>query len=202
MPAAPLIRPATPADCAHLALLNDMATRRLASHLWAQSATAGQSPFEAGWTLIRTQADHFSHHANWVVAEVDGEVAAGMNTCLLPTDLPDDPVRRSPPVLQPLNALKVVAGGCWYVVALAVLPAWRGQGLAQALLAVAQAQARARGIDRLTLMVGSFNTPARALYARQGFAEWARRPFTPFAGSDLAGHWLLMRKDLAPAAGA
>lgn len=202
MPAAPLIRPATPADCAHLALLNDMATRRLASHLWAQSATTGQSPFEAGWTLIRTQSAHFSHHGNWVVAEVDGEVAAGMNTCRLPTDLPDDHVRNSPPVLQPLNDLKVVAAGCWYVVALAVLPAWQGQGLAQALLAVAQAQARARGIDRLTLMVGSFNAQARALYARQGFEEWARRPFTPFAGSDPAGDWILMRKDLAPAAAA
>lgn len=196
LPAPFSIRPATQADCSHLALVNDAATRRLASFLWSQSAAVGQSPFEVGRTLIRTQADHFSHHTRWVVAEASGQVAGAMNTCLLPTDVPPDYIARSHPVLQPLNTLKVVAGGCWYVVAVSVFPEWRGHGVGQALLAAAEAQARAQGLARLTLMVGSFNTGARRLYARMDFTEWDRRPFTPFPGSDPAGDWLLMRKDL------
>lgn len=197
-PPRPLIRPATEADCASLALVNDAATRRLASFLWAQSAAVGQSPFEVGRSLIRHEREHFAHFSNWVVAEVNGQVAGAMNTWRLPAEVPADYIARSHPVLQPLNTLKVVAGGTWYVVAVSVFPEWRGHGVAQALLAEAQAQAQAQGISRLTLMVGSFNTGARRLYAHLGFEEWDRRPFTPFPGSDPAGDWLLMRKDLVP----
>jgi ribosomal protein S18 acetylase RimI-like enzyme len=195
-PALPLIRPATEADCATLALVNDAATRRLASFLWAQSAAEGQSPFEVGRSLIRHQREHFSHVSNWVVAEVDGQVAGAMNTWYLPTGVTAEDIARSPPVLQPLNTLKAVAGGTWYVVAVSVLPEWRGRGVGQALLGNAEQQARARGLPRLTLMVGSFNTGARRLYAHLGFEVWDRRPFTPFPGSDPAGEWMLMRKDV------
>ena len=47
-PQAIAFRSSTHEDCAHLALLADMATRRLTSFLWGQTASPGQSAFEIG----------------------------------------------------------------------------------------------------------------------------------------------------------
>lgn len=190
------IRPARQEDSSHLALLNDAATRRLSSHLWGLSAQTGQSAFEVGRTLIATAADHFSHFSNWHVAEVAGQVAGGLNGWALPVAVPEGYLDTSPPVTRPLNALKMVAGGTWYIVAAAVFPEFRGGGVGEALLTHAAETGRAKGFARVTLMVGSFNTDARRLYQRLGFTEWERRPFTPFPGSDPHGDWILMKKDL------
>lgn len=56
-------------------------------------------------------------------------------------------------------------------VALFVAPDWRGQGLAQLLLSVAESWARAAGIAALWLDVDSANAAAIALYERCGFAD-------------------------------
>ncbi|MGW2487637.1 N-acetyltransferase family protein [Streptomyces sp. NPDC001606] len=53
---------------------------------------------------------------------------------------------------------------------LAVAPEARGLGLARALLRAAAEEARRRGARRLTLRVLGHNTPARRLYASEGFA--------------------------------
>jgi GNAT superfamily N-acetyltransferase len=54
------------------------------------------------------------------------------------------------------------------------LPSHRGRGLAAAVLAALAAGARERGVQRCFLQVEQGNAPARALYARQGFATaWA-----------------------------
>ena len=52
-------------------------------------------------------------------------------------------------------------------------PAHRGAGIASALLRVLLADARGRGIERISLETGSmeFFAPARRLYARHGFVE-------------------------------
>ncbi|MDQ2639099.1 MAG: GNAT family N-acetyltransferase [Pseudomonadota bacterium] len=54
---------------------------------------------------------------------------------------------------------------------LAVLPAARGRGIGRALLAAAEAHARATGCCKLTLEVQEDNAPARGLYARYGFRD-------------------------------
>lgn len=54
---------------------------------------------------------------------------------------------------------------------LAVLPAHRGRGIAQQLLAAAQTKARMLGCCKLTLEVQENNYAARRLYARAGFAQ-------------------------------
>ena len=98
--------------------------------------------------------------------------------------------------MGPLNALKGVAAGTWYLSALALYPEQQRKGLGRTMLAEAEAVARAAGADWITLMVGSFNSGARALYQQVGYAEWDRRAFLPFPGSDAEGDWILMRKDL------
>ncbi len=54
---------------------------------------------------------------------------------------------------------------------LAVLPGQRGRGIGQALLAAAEADARAEDCCKLTLEVLEDNLPARRLYQRFGFDE-------------------------------
>lgn len=54
---------------------------------------------------------------------------------------------------------------------LAVLPEWRGQGLASRLLAEVMAESAQLGMTSATLEVRRSNTPAVRLYARAGFVE-------------------------------
>ena len=54
---------------------------------------------------------------------------------------------------------------------LAVLPAWRGQGLASRLLADVMAEAARLGVDSATLEVRRSNTAALRLYEKAGFVE-------------------------------
>ena len=69
---------------------------------------------------------------------------------------------------------------------IAVLPAWRGQGIARLLLNAAQAHACALGCCKLTLEVLSDNTPAQQAYRRFGF--------TPYALNAAQGQALYMQK--------
>ena len=55
---------------------------------------------------------------------------------------------------------------------LAVVPARRGDGIGRALLAEAEARARAAGCCKLTLEVQDDNHRARAVYARFGFTDY------------------------------
>ncbi len=190
----PAIRAAVEDDCADLALLADMATRRLTSHLWGLAAQPGQSPFEVGRRIIRSEIGHFSNFRNWRVAELGGSIAGALCGCILSTPPATNAARAE--VVGPLNVLKGVAAGTWYLSALALYPEHQRKGLGRTMLAEAEALARAAGADCITLMVGSFNTGARALYQQVGFAEWDRRAFLAFPGSDAEGDWILMRKDL------
>ena len=62
------------------------------------------------------------------------------------------------------------------ILTLAVRPAARRSGLGAGLVKQGAAAAAARGATRLFLEVADDNAPARALYARAGFAEAGRRP--------------------------
>ena len=187
-------RPARQDDCADLALFADMATRRLASQLWALGANAGQSAFEMGRSMIRNDTQHFSHFSNWRVAQLDGAVVGAINTCML--QRPDASSQSIPEVLRGLNALKALAAGTCYLSAAALYPEHQGRGFGTALINEAVSQSLIAKAEQLTLLVGSFNARAHKLYLRCGFDEWARRPFTAFPGSDSPGEWILMRKVL------
>lgn len=77
---------------------------------------------------------------------------------------------------------------------IAVAEAARGTGLGRRLLAEAQQDARARGVQELFLEVREDNAPARALYASEGFVEIGVRPgyYQPEGVDAIA-----MRKELA-----
>ena len=58
---------------------------------------------------------------------------------------------------------------------IAVAPSAQGKGLGAALLAQLALELRTRSVAKLFLEVATDNAPARALYARAGFAEVGRR---------------------------
>jgi ribosomal protein S18 acetylase RimI-like enzyme len=59
---------------------------------------------------------------------------------------------------------------------LAVLPAYQGKGVGPALLEAVEDHARRRGCCKLTLEVRDDNTPARGVYQRFGFEDYALGP--------------------------
>jgi ribosomal protein S18 acetylase RimI-like enzyme len=66
----------------------------------------------------------------------------------------------------------------FYIDALATDAGYRRRGLARALLAEAERQARARGLPAIALDTTMDNRPARSLYVNAGFDEVAYRPAT------------------------
>jgi ribosomal protein S18 acetylase RimI-like enzyme len=62
------------------------------------------------------------------------------------------------------------------VVGMMVRPAWRGRGVAGALLRACIEEARRAGIETLTLSVTVGNQGAERLYARAGFVRYGLLP--------------------------
>jgi ribosomal-protein-alanine N-acetyltransferase len=80
------------------------------------------------------------------------------------------------------------------ILTFAVVPEARRQGAGRALLRAAAAESAARGAADLFLEVAESNTPARALYAAEGFAPVGRRPGYYGPGHDA----LVLRRRLSP----
>jgi GNAT superfamily N-acetyltransferase len=125
----------------------------------------------------------------WVAA-IDGQVAGAM--AAFPVD--DAGVRAraflglalrgSPPWRWPVALYLYWAGGraapsppesALYVDALATDPGFRRRGVARALLAAADREARSRRLPAVALDTTMLNEPARTLYASEGYDEVAYR---------------------------
>jgi len=74
------------------------------------------------------------------------------------------------------RAVPPAPADAFYVDALASDPRFRRRGVALALLAAAEAQARDAGLSRVALITELHNEAARSLYRRAGFAEGQQRP--------------------------
>ena len=90
-----------------------------------------------------------------LIAERDGEVAGSLLATL----------REVKGELTRLPSRGVVI---WYVV---TEPSLRRRGVARALIAAATEWAEEKGADRIDLSIWSYNTDARELYRKLGFAE-------------------------------
>jgi len=89
------------------------------------------------------------------------------------------------------GALKVLDARHGEVKSMRTDPARRGQGIAGQLLRHILAEARARGLVRLSLETGSeeFFAPARRLYARHGFQPCP--PFADYTDDPLSSYFTL-----------
>ena len=189
-------RTATEDDCTELALMLDVAGRRLPSYLWSQEVRQGQSYFEYGREKIRTDTNRNSYFKNWLVAEFQDKFVGAFFGFSVDDPYPEIDLEAVPECFRPCVELERVARGCWLLQAIAILPQYRGKGLARQLLGKAENVARDSGTKRIALQVEEVNEIAFNTYQKNGYIEVDRRPYIPFPGSDDTGDYVLMWKEL------
>jgi ribosomal protein S18 acetylase RimI-like enzyme len=197
MAPAPIFRPATKADASTLAVLVDIAGEGMPAYMWSTLAAPGQSVLELGRERARREQGGFSYR-NSVVAEVDGEVAAGLVGYRLddPYDL-EGSLAETPDIVRPLVRLEAKAPGSWYVNVLATFPEYRRRGIGARLLAIAEEKAREQGARSLSVIVGSWNDGAARLYGGAGYETVAKEKAILFPGCPHQGDWVLMVRSMA-----
>jgi hypothetical protein len=169
------LRPALGVESAGLAILADMATRSLSSHVRGLAAKVGQSPLGVGRTFICYFLDSLLHYRHWQVPERSEEVVEAIKEHIL---------KHPPSVLlqpeavftvQPLNALKSRAKKSWYISAISMLVKARGRQLGHSLLRISERLVVVASAEEITLVVCSFIGTARKLYEQMAFLEQARQ---------------------------
>ncbi len=189
-------RAATEDDCTELALIRDIAGRRMPSYLWSQEVGQGQSYFEYGREKIRTDANYDAYFENWLVAESQSNFVGAFFGFFVDDPYPDIDLDAVPECFRPCVELEKVASGCWLLQAIAILPEYRGKGLARQLLGKAESVARDSGTNSIALQVEEVNGVALRAYQRNGYVEVDRRPYVHFPGSEDTGDVVLMRKEV------
>ena len=189
-------RNATEDDCTELALIRDIAGRRMPSYLWSQETGQGQSYFEYGREIIRTDANNSAYFKNWLVAESQSRFVGAFFGFSVDNPYPDIDLDTVPECFRPCVELERVASGCWLLQAIAILPQHRGKGLARQLLGKAESVAKDSGTNRIALQVEEVNEVAFKTYQRNGYVEVDRRPYVHFPGSEDTGDVVLMWKEL------
>lgn len=193
------VRAATRDDAPFLARMIDIAGDGIPTWLWAQSAEPGEEPLDVGTARACREAGGFSYR-NALVAERGG-VPTGMMLGYrieAPTDADRAEVATLPAPVRPFVELEHEAPGTFYINALAVCAAARGEGIGTRLLQAAEGQARSAGIGTMSIQVFSQNLDAVRLYTRLGYRTVTSRPVLdhpcpPFYDEDV----LLMTKPLA-----
>jgi ribosomal protein S18 acetylase RimI-like enzyme len=189
-------RTATEYDCTELALIRDIAGRRMPSYLWSQEVGQGQSYFEYGREKIRTDANYNAYFKNWLVAELQSKFVGAFFGFSVDDPYPDIDLDAVPECFRPCVELERVASGCWLLQAIAILPQYRGKGLARQLLGKAESVAKDSGTNRIALQVEEVNEVAFKTYQRNGYVEVDRRPYVHFPSSEDTGDVVLMWKEL------
>ena len=183
-------------DATSLALLFDAAGRRIVSYFWSLYAAEGQSFFEFGRENIRTNDEGKSFHKNWQIAELDNKLLGAFLGFRVPDPYPEINYDEEQEWEIPFLELEKSAAGSWLLQAISVLPEYRGQGHAHALLSKAEEVAKDNGANKITLQVEEVNKIALKTYTTNGYKELARRELIPFPFSQDTGDIILMEKNL------
>ena len=189
-------RRATEDDCTELTLIRDIAGRRMPFYLWCQEVVQGQSVFEYGREKIRTDSDYDAYFKNWWVAESQSKFVRAFFGSSVADPYPAIDLDAVPECFRPCVELERVARGCWLLQAIAILPQYRGQGLAQQVLGKAESVAKASDTTRIALKVEEVDEVAFRTYQRNGYVEVDRRPYVHFPGSEDTGDVVLMWKEV------
>ena len=189
-------RTATEDDCTELALIRDIAGRRMPAYLWSEEVVQGQSCFEYGREKIRNDVNNTAYFKNWQVAESKSKFVGAFFGFSVDDPYPEFDLDSVPECFRPCIELERVASGCWLLQAIAILPQYRGKGLARQLLEKAESVAKDFGKNRIALQVEEVNGVAFKTYKRNGYVEGDRRPYVHFPGSKDTGDVVLMWKKL------
>ena len=166
-----LVRQARESDSRAIARFIAMAESEMARFLFGADGIREAIPFFEELALSPTE-NRYSLN-NTLVAEIDGEPVGSV------VSFPADKQPELDGLLlavfnkRGLNLEKLFfegEKGSYYLCAMGVDPDFRGRGVGTALIEAARAKGRERGYDRVSLLVSSDKTRARALYERAGFS--------------------------------
>ncbi|MDX2229789.1 MAG: GNAT family N-acetyltransferase [Leptolyngbyaceae cyanobacterium bins.349] len=200
-------RSATRDDCYAIAQLMRIASDGVSDYVWSTLTDEhpGLTPIEIGARRYANPDSLFSYK-NCVLAEQAGEIigmlltfpfeeaeATGLDHTVsqeIPPALTPDVLEASEPdVLAPYS---LETPGTWYICALALFPAFRGQGIGTQLLSIAHQQAAKQGFSELSLLCFEQNVEALKLYQRHGFKVIDRNRVVPHPLIHHTGDVLLM----------
>jgi ribosomal protein S18 acetylase RimI-like enzyme len=106
-----------------------------------------------------------------------------------------DPLEiESDPVLAPYNELK--EDDSYYILDMAIVAEHRGRDIGKQLLALAEQQARDKGLRKISLMVFEQNSGAKRWYERSGYKELRRVAVYPHPLIHFGGDAILMVRSL------
>jgi ribosomal protein S18 acetylase RimI-like enzyme len=192
----PKIRRATADDAPFLAELIDLAGEGLPLHLWERMASTGQSAWDVGVERARRGHGGFSYRNAFVLGHA-GTIAAGLIGYPLTKRPSAAPGPAPPGLLSPLEELERLAGGTWYINAIATYPEAQGRGYANRLLDTAEDLATDAGVTGVSLIVSDANIAARRLYERRGYRFIDERPMIKENWQNPGARWLLYTKSIA-----
>ena len=182
----PLVRRSQPDEAAAIVVL----LHESAAVMYDRFAGGRERALRTLERAFREPGNSASAETVWVT-DVDGHVAAAMaafpvdealarSRAFLRLALRGSPFWRWPAALRLYwlggRASPSPPPAAFYIDALATDATYRRRGLARALLAEAERQARRRGLPAIALDTTLDNKPARSLYVSAGFDEVAYRP--------------------------
>ena len=182
----PLVRHSQPDEAAAIVVL----LHESAAVMYDRFAGGRERALRTLERAFREPGNSASAETVWVT-DVDGHVAAAMaafpvdealarSRAFLRLALRGSPFWRWPAALRLYwlggRASPSPPPAAFYIDALATDATYRRRGLARALLAEAERQARRRGLPAIALDTTLDNKPARSLYVSAGFDEVAYRP--------------------------
>jgi ribosomal protein S18 acetylase RimI-like enzyme len=183
--------PATKAQCRQIAELYSISSDGVADYIWMTLAAPGEEILDVGTRRYQREESVFSYR-NCTVAMADGRVIGMLVAFPMSVD-PD--YEEADPVLAPYSRLE--EDDSYYVCGVAVYPQWRGRGIGQRFMALAEQHARERRLDKLSLIVFEQNEGAKRLYDRLGYQVVARESVVPHPLIHHTGDALLMVKVLS-----
>lgn len=186
-------RPADPADSRTIAELFRHSSGGVADYIWQQMAEPGESLLDVGERRYIREDTPFSYQ-NCIMAVRQGNIVGMMHAFLMEESTGQPDAEATDPVLRPFAELEVP--NSLYISSMSVFPAFRCCGVGSELLALARAEARADGINRLSLLVFEQNEGAVKLYERSGYRVVERKPVVAHDLIRYTGEVLLM---VAPA---
>ncbi|WP_338550587.1 GNAT family N-acetyltransferase [Roseovarius phycicola] len=181
-------------DAPALAQLVVMAGHGMPLLVWEEMREPGEDVWDVGARRAAREEGQFSYRKARVIRR-DGTVISSLVGYPLDEVVPEAELDDLPPLFRPLVELENEAVPSWYVNVLATFPEARCKGAAKALLQDAEAQARASGQTRMSIITSDDN-PALKLYEHVGYRQITRRPVVRDGWKTDSKEWILLIKNL------
>lgn len=184
------IRPAGPDDAPFMIPLINVAGWGLPFQIWSILARPGEDPWEVGLQRVRSDDTPVSWRMAWI-AELSG-TPAGVVIVHQLSETPEElEATVMSPMYRPFVELEMLASDTAYIRSISVAEGMRDRGVGTRLLLFAE---RFRGPEGTSVIVADSDGRSRRFFARNGYAEAARRPMVKGGWDTPGAEWILLRK--------